>query len=549
MLQHRPILSFAILFAFVTSPIISHSAIKDSIPSSTLMQQDLPDVAAIDQMLVSSYLNHYCFSADHSLLNAYGYEKTAVPSFDQEIVAERMRNLDRNSPFDLVYNQTVQGFIDLYAIRRRELTSKVMGLSELYFPLFEESLAKYKIPLEMKYLAIVESALNPVAISPAGAGGLWQFMVSTGKMYGLNVTSYQDDRFDPYKSTDAACRFLSFLYKTYGDWQLVLAAYNSGPGNVNKAIRRAGGKMDFWSIKPFLPKETQGYVPAFIAVNYVMNHATEYNLYPKTPMRSFFEVDSVHVNSRVDFNVLSKLIDMPLDDIRYLNGTYKLNEIPDNGNKHYLILPLDMLGLFLANEDVVYEQSKAAKWQPELMASNKEVAPDGKIAQVTWDTIWKTHKVKSKETLNTVAKRYGVSATEIKKWNKLKSSSVKKGQTLKIQTRVARTIYVDDNTKNNPVDITPDKSTVDDEDCYKENIKSEAQVTTPTAAVIKEEKAVEKTTPKPKSTSDKKFHSVKSGETLSSIAKKHKTTVNKLLSINKGIKASNIKVGQKVRVK
>jgi len=525
--------TIVVSIALTCCPTLSFSATKDSIPSVTIMQQDLPDVAAIDQMLVSSYLNHYCFSSDPALLNAYGYDKSTVPVFGQEIIAERMRNLDRNSPFDLVYNQTVQGFIDLYAVRRRDLTSKVMGLSELYFPLFEECLAKYKIPLEMKYLAIVESALNPVAISPAGAGGLWQFMVSTGKMYGLNVSSYQDDRFDPYKSTDAACRFLNFLYKTYGDWQLVLAAYNSGPGNVNKAIRRAGGKMDFWSIKPFLPKETQGYVPAFIAVNYVMNHATEYNLYPKTPMKSFFEVDSVHVSSRIDFNVLSRLIDMPLDDIRFLNGAYKLNEIPDNGNKNYLVLPLNMLGLFLSNEDLVYEQSKTAQWRPELLASSSTVAPDGKIAQITWDVVWKTHKVKSKETLNSVAERYGVSASEIKKWNKLKSSSLKKGQNLKVQTRVQRTIYVDDNKTSTPVN-TPEPAEPDDEDCYQQEAK----------------KNLTETVTKPlELTSEKSFHSVRSGENLTEIAKKYHTTVDKILTLNTGLKASRIQAGQKIRVK
>ncbi len=531
---HQPFLFrfTATVVALAMNSVLSFSAPKDSIPAISIMQQDLPDVAAIDQMLVSSYLNHYCFSSDPALLNAYGYDKSAVPAFGQEIIAERMRNLDRNSPFDLVYNQTVQGFIDLYAVRRRDLTSKVMGLSELYFPLFEECLAKYKIPLEMKYLAIVESALNPVAISPAGAGGLWQFMVSTGKMYGLNVSSYQDDRFDPYKSTDAACRFLNFLYKTYGDWQLVLAAYNSGPGNVNKAIRRAGGKMDFWSIKPFLPKETQGYVPAFIAVNYVMNHATEYNLYPKTPMKSFFEVDSVHVSSRIDFNVLSRLIDMPLDDIRFLNGTYKLNEIPDNGHKHYLVLPLNMLGLFLSNEDIVYEQSKAAQWRPELLASASAVTPDGKIAQVAWDVVWKTHKVKSKETLSSIAERYGVSTAEIKKWNKLKSSSLKKGQSLKVQTRVQRTIYVDDSKVSGSAN-TAAPAEPDDEDCYQEEAK----------------KNIKESVTQPLVQNDKKYHSVKSGENLTEIAKKHGTSVEKVLRLNNGLKASRIQVGQKIRVK
>jgi len=306
---------------------------KDTLPNTGKTNWNSADLDEIDRILVASYMNHFCFSSDPDLLNAHNYPKDHVPTFPDELTAERMKILDRETPFDFVYNQSVKDFIALYSVRRRDVTGKVLGLSQLYFPMIEESLAKYNIPQELKYLSIVESALNPTAISRAGAAGLWQFMVGTGKMYGLEVSSYQDDRFDPIKETEAACKYLRFLYNTFGDWNLALAAYNSGPGNVNKAIRRAGGVKDFWKIKQYLPKETQGYVPAFIAVNFIMNYATEYNIYPKKPSVTYFETDTIHVKSRVDFAQVSKIINIPIEEIVYLNGTYKLKEIPDNGKK------------------------------------------------------------------------------------------------------------------------------------------------------------------------------------------------------------------------
>lgn len=535
-------ISMALLLAFG-----SQAMEKDTLVPSSFMSisPENAEVAEIDRILVQSYLNHYCFSTDQGVLNAYNYAPDQIPTFASEVVAQRMQVLDKNTPFDLVYNPTVQGFIDLYAVRRRDITSKVLGMSQLYFPMMEEMLAKYNIPLEMKYLSIVESALHPTAISRAGAGGLWQFMVATGKQYGLEVNSYQDERFDAYKATEAACQYLQFLYKTFGDWQLALAAYNSGPGNVNKAIRRAGGAKDFWSIKPFLPKETQGYVPAFIAVNYVMNHAGEYNIYPKKPITTFFETDTIGVTGRVDFNALSKVIDMPVDDIAFLNGTYKLKEVPDNGRKHYLVLPVSKMGVFMANEALVYEQSKVTVVEPVLMASNKEetVNTEGKVTKTVWDTDWKTHKVKKGESLGTIANKYDVALGDLKKWNKIKGSKIAPGQKLKIQTKVKRTIYVEN--EENLAKKAEEKQATQEEATAQSSEASEEEdyqkSATPPNSVVKKEE--------PKKQAQYKYYTVQKGDTLYKIASAKGVSVEDIKRLNHGLRENKLAVGQKLKIK
>jgi membrane-bound lytic murein transglycosylase D len=515
---------------------------SDTIPPLAIRPDD-PELAEIDNILVAGYLNHYCFSSDECLLNAFGYSPEAVPSFSAEVVASRMAVLDRNTPFDLVYNNTVQGFIDLYAARRRDISKKVLGMSELYFPMFEECLAKYGIPLEMKYLAIVESALNPVAISRAGAGGLWQFMVGTGKMYGLDVSSYQDERFDPYKSTDAACRYLKSLYKTFGDWQLALAAYNSGPGNVNKAIRRSGGKRDFWSIKPFLPKETQGYVPAFIAVNYVMGYASEYNIYPTKPLITFYETDTIAVSKRVDFQSLSKIVDMPSEDIAFLNGTYKLKEVPENGRKHYLILPVNKIGLFMANEDLIYAQSEIRRIEPELTAS-ASVAPEGQPGKIVWETTWKSHKVRKGESLGSISDKYNVSLADLRKWNKIKNSRIIPGQTLKVQAQVKKVIYEE---KQAPVAVEKTEGDVaqSSESGEEENYQQSSE--TPAKQIEKEKKSSLET--KAVGPVKYKYYTIQKGDTLTKIANEKGVTVNDIKHLNKGLKENKLAVGQKIKIK
>lgn len=238
-----------------------------------ILVEDSPAMRALDSLVNIRFFNDDHFITDRDKLNVYHWSAIDVPAYPDSIIEKRIALLNRHSPFELTYNKTVGNFIDLYANRKRDLSARLLGLAEIYFPMFEEILDSYNLPLELKYLAVVESALIPNAGSHAGAKGLWQFMYGTGKVYGLQVTSLVDDRYDPYKSTVAAAEHLRDLYAIYHDWSLVLAAYNSGAGNVNKAIRRSGGVKNYWAIWPYLPRETRGYVPAFIAVNYLMNFA------------------------------------------------------------------------------------------------------------------------------------------------------------------------------------------------------------------------------------------------------------------------------------
>lgn len=263
--------------------------------------------------------------------NKYKFAEDSVPVYDDYTYQARLAKLDALSPFDLVYNEHVKGFIQLYTVRKRESVQRMMGMAQLYYPMFEEVLDRYNIPLELKHLAVIESALIPYARSKAGAVGLWQFMYPTGKMYGLNVTSYIDERCNPYKATVAAAEYLKMLYTMFGDWQMVLAAYNAGPGTISKAIRRSGGKKTYWEIRPFLPLETQGYVPAFIAANYVMTYGAEHNLYPALPRRTYFEVDTVVVKEQMSFTQLSQALTISEEELLYFNPQYRKNVVPAGG--------------------------------------------------------------------------------------------------------------------------------------------------------------------------------------------------------------------------
>ncbi len=389
---------------------------------------DDPIVAMLDSLAMLTVFMNLERRVDTS--GQYGkFPPGFVPQYDDSIYRARLERLNAYSPIDFVFNAYVKTYINLYANRRRDLTERVMGLAELYFPLFEEQLDKYNLPLELKYLAVIESALNPVARSRVGATGLWQFMYGTGKMYGLQVNSLVDDRSDIYKSTVAACEHFVDLYKIYNDWNLVLCAYNAGPGNVNRAIRRAGGVRDFWAIRHFLPRETQNYVPAFMAVTYVMEHAADHNLFPNPPIYSHLDVDTLRVNQQLSLRTVSQFLDIPIDHLRYLNPTFRQNIIPHNPNSpYYLRIPRDYTGVFMANADTIYNHK-----------TPEEIRQAELAAQMSETTV---HVVRSGEVLGSIARRYGTTVGEIQRLNNIRGTLIRPGQRLIVRAPARPTTTV-----------------------------------------------------------------------------------------------------------
>ncbi|RLD66964.1 MAG: lytic transglycosylase [Bacteroidetes bacterium] len=288
-------------------------------------------------------------------LSYYDFDADSIPSYLDTTYRERIAYMDIQSPFSFRYNEDVRKMIYFYAERRPGMISRALATKELYFPLFEEMLDKYQLPMELKYLAIVESALNPRARSRAGAVGLWQFMPATGRLYGLHSNSRIDDRMNPYKATEAACQHFVDLYERYQDWNLVLAAYNAGSGNVNKAIRRAGGPTDYWSIRQYLPRETRAYVPAFIAVNYFMKYAYAHNIEPRKQIQfSYYQTDTVYIQKEISFTQIADWLDLDVNEIKMLNPQYQRNNIPASSTQPLVLtLPLDKIGAFILNENLI----------------------------------------------------------------------------------------------------------------------------------------------------------------------------------------------------
>jgi membrane-bound lytic murein transglycosylase D len=372
----------------------------------------------------------FVYQLDHMLSNwmTTTAKKTPCDSskFDQHVpdsvVSKRLRLMP--CIMEMPFNNYVRSFVDLYTVKRRSQVSYLLGLGDYYFRLFEQVLDHNKLPLELKYLPVIESALNPIAISRAGAAGLWQFMSSTGKMYGLEINSLVDERMDPYKSTIAAARYLKDLYGIYGDWHLVIAAYNCGPGNVNKAVRRAGGKQDYWAVYPFLPAETRGYVPIFIAANYAMYYAHAHNIckagieFPKA-------VDTVMIHKRIHFEQIAAIMDIPVEQIRHMNPQYRRSVIPGDIKPYAVVLPMKLTGKFIDKFDEIvnYKADSLVNTRRVEVNIPKSTAASGKVIY---------HKVAKGQTLSGIAARYGVSVTKIKKWNNIRGSMIKPGQRIKI---------------------------------------------------------------------------------------------------------------------
>ncbi|HSY76242.1 MAG TPA: transglycosylase SLT domain-containing protein [Bacteroidia bacterium] len=410
---------FMVIASGFAKAAVIHKNVGPGPKDSAQILADDPIAASLDSL---SALNF--FEKGYDLIKSpnYNFRADSIPVYSEKEIAERFSKLDGQTPFDLEYNNVVKEYVDLYAVRKKQLTSRVLALSRLYFPMEEQILDRYKMPLELKYLSVVESALNPTACSKCGARGLWQFMYTTGKLYNLSVSSYVDERNDPYKETVAACEYLKFLYGMFGDWQLVIAAYNCGPGEISKAIRRSGGKTNFWAIRPYLPKETQNYVPAFIAVNYVMHYATSLNISPSIVNATYFDVDTVAVHEQLSFSQISSYLNVPLATVAYLNPSYKLGVVPYSADAPYTIcLPVSKAGTFITNEKTIYNLCRKDTLTSTQIMALQETSP-----QVEY------YRVKHGEHLSTIANRYHCTVHELKEWNGLASNNVAPGQHLTV---------------------------------------------------------------------------------------------------------------------
>ncbi len=345
-------------------------------------------------------------------------------AYEPEVYVRRLQNLP--NVIEMPYNPVVRKFIDQYTGRLRRSVAMFLGASNFYMPIFEDALEAYQLPLELKYLPIIESALNPGATSKAGAGGLWQFMPTTGKRYGLEITSLIDDRRDPVKASYAAARMLRSLYEIFGDWTLVIASYNCGPGNVSKAIKRAGGEKDYWKIYPYLPSETRGYVPAFIAANYVMNYYCEHNICPAST-RLPMGTDTIVVSRDVYMEQISDVCGISMEELKALNPQYRTTKIPGNASPCNLRMPMEAIHKFIESGDSVYTHRLS-----ELNKRRSVVEVNEKVASQSSKGT-KYVKVRRGDTLGGIASKNRTTVAKIKRINGLKGTNIRVGQRLRVR--------------------------------------------------------------------------------------------------------------------
>lgn len=348
------------------------------------------------------------------------------PTFSDSVYIDRLSRMP--TIMEMPYNEIIRKFIDLYTGKLRNQVSFMLSACNFYMPIFEEALDAYGLPLELRYLPIIESALNPSAVSRAGASGLWQFMLATGKLYGLQSNSLVDERRDPIKATWAAARYLKDMYNIYKDWNLVIAAYNCGPGTINKAIRRSGGKTDYWEIYNYLPKETRGYVPAFIAANYVMTYYCKHNI---CPMETNIPhaTDTVQVSKNLHFQQIADICGTKMDEIKSLNPQYKKYIIPGESQPQTLRLPIQAISTFIDRQDTIYEHRKTELFKNRRIVSVSDRSYS-KGSTGSGDLIY--HRIRSGENLGSIARKYGVSVKQIQRWNGMSSTRISAGKRLKI---------------------------------------------------------------------------------------------------------------------
>ena len=554
-------------------------------------------------------LQSYYIKSNEKLLNerfpssAFMPTSTTGSSTPDEVYRQRLNSIP--SAVKLVYNSQVRNHIVYYLDRMNRSVGLMLGLSKYYFPIFEDILDSYGVPSELKYLVVIESAFRPKAVSKAGATGLWQFMYATGRTYDLRVNSIVDDRCDPIKSTIAAAKFLKNLYGIYGDWSLVLAAYNCGPGNVNKAMKRSG-KNDFWEIYDFLPKETRNYVPAYIAATYVMNFYQEHGIRPVELTRPLDLVtDTVVVNRDIYFGQIQDVMNISIEELKDLNPQYKMDYIPGTQDKYSLRLPLKYVETFIEMEDSI-SNCNIEKYRPELAKKDDSLSSSTTTVMVD-KTIY--HKVRKNENWSSIARRYGVSVSDLRKWNsKIKKNKLQKGTLIAVKTKVAvakeNVIEKDEAEKsssfakdemleanssasqqelttskqkadkinskvssNKKVEVSTKQSAQEDKSKKQDNTSKKQETPAKKQDNVKDKKqdtssnekqdtkktnAKQETNSKVKGKNDtSKTHTIKSGETISAIAKKYNISEQKLMKLN-GLNDQSVKKirpGQKLKLK
>lgn len=426
--------------------------------------------------------------------------------FHDSVYMNRLYNLP--TVMEMSYNEVVRSYIDRYSDRNRNMVGYLATIGDYYFPMFEQALDKYGLPLELKYLPVIESALNPIAVSRVGATGLWQFMLKTGQSYGLEVNSLVDERRDPHKATDAAARYLLDLHKLYEDWNLVIAAYNCGPGNVNKAISRSGGKRDYWEIYKYLPKETRGYVPAFIAATYIMNYYPSHNICAVESNNDMIAMDTIHVNKQLHFKQISDVLSIPMEKLRRMNPQYKMDIIPGGVQSYVLVLPTNKVLAFIEQQDTITNYNRDTFFTHRL---NTDQYINGSYSSnvSSGGTQNVYYKVKKGDNLVKIAQRNHTTVAQLKKWNNLKSNMISAGKSLIVQKKV----------------VPVDDETIKDEAILADNASTK---------VSGETKNI--------------YYKIKKGDSLSEIADRFGTSVNQLKAWN-NLKSNRIDMGKSLIVK
>ncbi|MGB0432073.1 MAG: transglycosylase SLT domain-containing protein [Bacteroidia bacterium] len=477
------------------------------------------DVKSVQEQL-DSIVTHYFVkkSIEQKRTVTKELDSLFIPEFTDSVIEYRLSEIHSYIPLD--FNNKTKAFINLYTRKRRELVPYILALSDYYFPIFEAELDKQGLPLELKYLPVIESALKPRAVSKAGAVGLWQFMYSTGKMHGLTINSYVDERKDPLKATKAACDYLAAAYKMFGDWQLAIAAYNCGPGNVNKAIRRSGGKTNFWEIYNYLPRETRGYVPAFIAAVYFFHHHEDHNIgideltLPRV-------IDTVNIDGYMHLADVATELNLDLGLVQELNPQYKVNIIPASKNKPYtIILPFNKALLFTDHVDTLYAQyelRKGTRTTSPVSYTSSSYSVAGKTA------IYYT--VKSGDNLGFIADWYDTYVSSLKSWNGLYSTRIRIGQKIKV--------FV----PNEKVDYYSAVNGMSN--LQKKNIAANvgsSKTTKSTSATI--------------TSGNYMYYTFKSGDTLWDLSQKFPgNSITSIMNLNGISNAKSLKPGQKIKLK